>query len=90
MERALQVRNWQRSRQVDEQVIPYFERAETWINPMLEEGRGLDRTKFATLLDEYYDLRGWERQSGRPTRAKLEQLGLGGVADELDSLGLLP
>ncbi len=90
MERALQVRNWNRSRQTDEQVIPYFERLETWVNPLLGEARGLDRRRFAALLDEYYDLRGWDRQTGRPTRAKLEQLALRDVADDLHTLGLLP
>ena len=90
MERALQVRNWKRSRQTDEQVIPYFERVETWANPMLDASQGLDRQQFARLLDEYYDLRGWERSSGRPTRAKLDQLGLSDVAGQLAAFGLLP
>jgi aldehyde:ferredoxin oxidoreductase len=41
------------------------------------------------MLDEYDDARGWDRDSGFPTRRKLEQLGLKEVADELDSLGKL-
>ncbi len=35
-----------------------------------------------TMLDEYYELSGWDR-NGIPTRGKLESLGLGDVADEL-------
>jgi len=90
LERSLQIRNWGRSRQVDEQVIPYFERVENWVNPFVGESKGLDRAQFHNLLDEYYRLRGWDTTSGRPTRSKLEQLGLADVADTLGRLGLLP
>ncbi len=40
------------------------------------------------MLDEYYKLRGWKE--GRPTREKLEELGLKWVADLLEEEGLLP
>jgi len=33
------------------------------------------------MLDEYYDLRGWD-QSGIPTEKKLEELGLNSVAED--------
>jgi aldehyde:ferredoxin oxidoreductase len=36
------------------------------------------------MLDEYYDVRGWDRKTGCPTRAKLESLGLSAVAAELE------
>ena len=35
------------------------------------------------LLDEYYQLRGWDVKTGIPTRAKLRELGLEDVADRL-------
>lgn len=41
------------------------------------------------MLDEYYELRGWEKNTGFPTREKLEQLGLKEAADELDKMGKL-
>ena len=41
------------------------------------------------MLDEYYDLRGWAKDSGLPTRHKLEELDLREVADELERLGKL-
>lgn len=47
-------------------------------------------TAFKRELEEYYKLRGWDTRTGRPTRAKLEELGLKDVADELAKLGLLP
>ena len=69
-------------------MIPHFTRIENWVNPVLGEGVGLDREKFAVLLDEYYTLRGWDVATGRPTAAKLRELGLADVAQELTRLGL--
>jgi aldehyde:ferredoxin oxidoreductase len=40
------------------------------------------------MLPEYYEARGWIK--GRPTRAKLEELGLKWLADRLEEEGLLP
>jgi aldehyde:ferredoxin oxidoreductase len=37
------------------------------------------------LLSRYYEVRGWDWETGAPTRAKLESLGLGWVADELEA-----
>ncbi|MFH1927056.1 MAG: aldehyde ferredoxin oxidoreductase N-terminal domain-containing protein [Chloroflexota bacterium] len=90
LERALQVRNWDRSRRVDEEVIPYFEKVENWVNPLVGTSQKLDREKFNALLDEYYRLRGWNPETGRPTRAKLEELGLSDVAVELSAKGMIP
>lgn len=42
------------------------------------------------LLDDYYTERGWDVKTGVPTREKLEALGLGFVADELEKLGKTP
>lgn len=39
-----------------------------------------------SMLDEYYALRGWDRDRGWPTRPTLEGLGLGDVADRLEAL----
>lgn len=35
------------------------------------------------MLDEYYTVRGWDLNSGIPSREKLEELGLGYVSDQL-------
>lgn len=40
--------------------------------------------KFNMMLDEYYSLRGWDKDLGLPTRKKLEQLDLVDVANELE------
>jgi len=44
--------------------------------------------KLSEMLDKYYEVRGWK--DGRPTRAKLEELGLKWLADWLEEEGLLP
>jgi aldehyde:ferredoxin oxidoreductase len=49
----------------------------------------LDRTKFQSLLDSYYELSGWNPANGWPTRPRLEELGLADVADELETIGKL-
>ena len=44
--------------------------------------------KYDEMLDEYYEIRGWTSH-GVPTQAKLKELGLNSVADELKRLGKL-
>jgi len=51
------------------------------------KGTVLSREKMEGLLDEYYELRGWDKTKGVPTREKLVELGLDYVADELSRLG---
>ena len=41
------------------------------------------------MLLRYYELRGWDGESGLPTRRKLLELDLADIADELESKGLL-
>jgi len=47
------------------------------------KGEVMDKDKFERMKDEYYDIRGWDKETGIPTREKLEELGLGEVADEV-------
>ena len=48
------------------------------------KGRKIERDKFEEWKTTYYQLEGWDPQTGWPTRATLESLGLGHVADELE------
>jgi aldehyde:ferredoxin oxidoreductase len=41
------------------------------------------------MKSDYYELRGWDVESGLPTRAKLEELKLNDVAADLEERGLL-
>ena len=47
------------------------------------KGQLISKEDLKKMLDEYYTERGWDPQTGVPTRAKLEELGLGKVADLL-------
>jgi aldehyde:ferredoxin oxidoreductase len=49
----------------------------------------VDREKFEALKDRYYDLCGWSREKGWPTRETLEKLDMADIADGLESEGLL-
>jgi aldehyde:ferredoxin oxidoreductase len=51
------------------------------------KGWKVDLVKFEKVLDEYYKLRGWDVNTGVPTREKLEELELSYVADELEKSG---
>ena len=41
------------------------------------------------MLDDYYDIRQWDKDRGFPTRTKFMELGLSDVADELQAMGRL-
>lgn len=43
------------------------------------KGAVLSRETMEQLLDEYYDLRGWDTRTGLPTAEKLNELGLGEI-----------
>ena len=51
-------------------------------------GDKLDRKKFSMMLDDYYQLRGWDK-NGIPKRERLESLNLKYVADELEERRIL-
>jgi len=85
MERAFNIREgWKRA---DDQP------PERWVREPKEagafKGERVHLDKYNEMLDEYYVRRGWNRESGLPTRVKLEELGLTDVADELERTGKL-
>lgn len=57
------------------------------MNEPIREGgsRGsvITREELDRMLDDYYDARGWDK-NGIPTRAKLEELGLEDIAEDLE------
>ena len=62
-----------------------------WLSPIQEKddptkGFHVTEEDINRLLDRYYELRGWSGD-GRPTKEKLDELGLGDVAQELVRLG---
>jgi len=56
--------------------------------PMPEGAAKGHVVRLGEMLDEYYQIRGWV--DGRPTRAKLEELGLRWLADRMEEEGVLP
>jgi aldehyde:ferredoxin oxidoreductase len=82
LERCIDVRNCGRSRAIDEVVIPHYQ----W--PEKTDGTHLsaDAHEFRALLDRFYDLRGWDRESGWPTVERLRELGLADAAVQLEAL----
>ena len=53
------------------------------------KGELLQRSEWDKMLDEYYDLHGWDRETSFPKRETLAEAGLGTVADDLDKIGKL-
>ncbi len=53
------------------------------------KGEKIDKENFDHLLSEWYWLRGWNRETGIPTKNTLEGLNLGHIADELKVRGKL-
>jgi hypothetical protein len=49
----------------------------------------VEKDKFEKLLEEFYQLRGWNVSKGLPTAATLKRLGLDDVAAELTKRGLV-
>ncbi len=57
--------------------------------PITKKGTVVDREKFAQMLSEYYELRGWDKSSGLQTKQKLAELDLEDIAQGLAKRGLI-
>ncbi|OKY78834.1 MAG: Aldehyde:ferredoxin oxidoreductase [Candidatus Methanohalarchaeum thermophilum] len=87
LERAIQVKNHKRKREIDEYVINHFkwpEKEKSWRTHISK-----DATEWKKLLTRFYEKLGWDTETGRPTRSKLEELDLNDVADKLEEKDLL-
>ena len=65
--------------------VPVFENDEWSFIDMKD--RPLDRDKFEEWKTLYYQLEGWDPETGWPTRSTLEEQGLGHIADALEKAG---
>jgi len=52
-------------------------------------GFKIGKEKWDHLLDEYYEMHNWDKETGFPTRECLEELGLKEIADDLEKAGKL-
>jgi aldehyde:ferredoxin oxidoreductase len=53
------------------------------------KGETLDLNKYNLMLDKFYELHGWDKETGWQTRENLEKLGLKDVAEKLATAGRL-
>ena len=53
------------------------------LEPYKEGGSAGFVPEFDSMLDAYYRARGWDTETGKPSREKLLELGLEGVAKDL-------
>jgi aldehyde:ferredoxin oxidoreductase len=53
------------------------------------KGLRADEAEYNKMLDEYYEMWGWDRRTGLQTREELVRLGLGDIADRLAAIGKL-
>jgi aldehyde:ferredoxin oxidoreductase len=53
------------------------------------KGLRADEGEYEEMLDEYYEMWGWDRRTGLQTRRELERLGLHDIADRLAAIGKL-
>jgi aldehyde:ferredoxin oxidoreductase len=53
------------------------------------KGFKADEDQYNAMLDEFYELWGWDQKSGMQTRESLEKVGLKDVADKLAGKGLI-
>ena len=86
LRRAVMVKRENRTREGDTLSHVWFERKSDGGQELPEP---IDRKEWEALKDRYYGLLGWNSTNGRPTRARLEKLGMKGVADGLKRAGRL-
>jgi aldehyde:ferredoxin oxidoreductase len=87
LEKAFNVLHTDWTRKEDYPPWRFIEEKVTMPGPFQGECLSLD--KWDKMLDEYYELHGWDRKTSRPTRRTLENLDLKEVADTLDQVGKL-
>jgi len=75
LERAIMVREG-RNRGLDEEATAYFYKPDP-------RGNTVETDKFRAMFTEFYDLRGWDPETGWPERSTLEEAELGDVAQQL-------
>jgi aldehyde:ferredoxin oxidoreductase len=96
-QRAILVREGHRGRDSDRLEETYHTRPLKFValnDGVLAPGQGgkvisrrgavVERDAFEALKDEYYELRGWDVRSGLQTKAKLVEVGLSDIVDDLE------
>lgn len=77
LERVEQIRDYERTREMDNEVANFFcETLEEHVNPLVGERKRAEREPLLKLADEFYILHGWDPRSAQPTEEHLRELGL--------------
>ena len=58
------------------------------VNKGAFKGQSIDIKKWNQMLDEYYELHGWDQATGRPTRERLKELNLSFALEKLAENGI--
>lgn len=82
LEQAIHVRDNDRNISDNQVNDIFFERPD-------RNGIKIDREAYNEGLRRYYEYNGFDPETGRPTRAQLEEYGLGDVANKLEEIGRL-
>ena len=77
LNRAFQIRNYDRDRKIDETIEWIFEL------PEKSDGTKLNKEIFDKIINIYYKFRGWNETNGYPKKKKLEELDLGKITNFL-------
>lgn len=86
LEKALNARFTDFSRKDD---MPPLREQQEPLHKGKMDGYKMDMDQWNWMLDRYYELHGWNKKTGFPTRRTLEKYGLGYAADELERRGKL-
>jgi aldehyde:ferredoxin oxidoreductase len=82
--RAILMRDTRRNREMEvNEIFPALQYPDS-------EGLTVDWDEWNDLVDLYYDARGWDRETGWPTRETWEKYGLEDIADEMEKISMLP
>lgn len=84
LQRAILMRNFGRTRDMEaEEVFPIMTYPDPW-------GETCEWDEWNDLVDEFYELHGWDIRTGWPLRNTWDEAGMSDIADELAELGLIP
>ena len=54
------------------------------------KGQRLAQRTIRRMLDDYYEIRGWDKKTGAPKGMTLERLGLGFALEQMKKMGKTP
>lgn len=88
LERLEQLRDFGRTRETDDDILDFFcDTLEEYTNPLLEERKRAEHGPLTELATSFYALRGWDTDTGIPSKEQLKRLNLGHTIKVLEQYG---